>query len=81
MVMKSNKGNALRMRAMPRRFGSEKSKSEGSDNNTDDISNGVFEGSTGRAEIAKVIGGFFGGAGEERNDGSNGNGVAAEERM
>jgi hypothetical protein len=85
MVMKSNKGNALRLRRMRammrRRFGSENRKSEGSDNNTDDISNGVLEGSTGRAEIAEVIGGFFSGAGEERNDGSDGNGVAAEERM
>jgi len=79
--MKSNKGNALRMRAMRRHFGSENRKSEGRDNNTDDISNGIFEGSTRRAEITEMIGGFFSGAGEERNDGSDGNGVAAEERM
>jgi len=66
---------------MPRRFGSKNSKSEGSNKNTDDISNGVFKGSTRRAEITEMIGGFFSGAGEERNDGSDGNGVAAEERV
>ncbi|GAU27853.1 hypothetical protein TSUD_114330 [Trifolium subterraneum] len=69
------------MRAREIGFGSVKRKSEGSDEDAEDISDSVSEGSTGRAEIAKVIGGFFSGADEERNDGCDGNGVAAEERV
>ncbi|MCI96857.1 hypothetical protein A2U01_0118157, partial [Trifolium medium] len=65
------------MRARARGFGSEERKSEGSNEDADYISNGVSKGSTGRAEKAEVIGSFFGGAGEERNEGCDGNGVAA----
>ncbi|PNX57811.1 hypothetical protein L195_g059440 [Trifolium pratense] len=67
------------MRGRARGFGSEDIKSEGSNEDTDYISNSVSKGSTGRSEKAKVIGSFFGGAGKERNERCDGNGVAAEE--
>ena len=68
METKSNERNALRKRARARGFGSEERKSEVSNEDAEYIGDGILEGSTRRAEITEVIGGFFGSAGEERKD-------------
>lgn len=56
----------MRMRMRSTERASEKRKSEGGDDDAKEVGKGVSEGSAGRAEVAEVIGGLFGGAGEER---------------
>lgn len=74
-----NKGNPLGTGVRVRGFGSEEREGDGSNEDAEEVGEGVPEGSTGGLEVAEVIGGLFGGAGKERSDGSDGNGVAAEE--
>lgn len=74
-MVRSNKGESVEVRR--RRRGSEKRKSEGSDVDAKDVGKGVPKESSGRAEVAEVISGLFGGAGEERKHRSDGNSVAS----
>lgn len=65
---------AIKSRRTPQQIESERS-----EEHAEDISDGVFRGGSGGPEETELVGGLFGGAGEEGGDGSERNGVAAKE--